>query len=142
MDELNISVITIYLYLSLSSYLSVLYIYECSKYMSAQISQLQDERNIQVYAIMTMCPLPSPQWRCGNSCTWAHDVRLHIQHHIQITRQSSYTRQRQFFLSLINHNSSIIFFMFLIILWWNTISNQPKQVLKLWSAKSISHLHI
>ena len=43
MDELNISVITIYLYLSiyLAIYLSVLYIY-----MSAQISQLQDERNI------------------------------------------------------------------------------------------------
>ena len=20
----------------------------------------------------------SPQWVCGNSCTWAHDVRLHI----------------------------------------------------------------
>ena len=20
----------------------------------------------------------SPQWICGNSCTWAHDVRLHI----------------------------------------------------------------
>ena len=20
----------------------------------------------------------SPQWRHGNSCTWAHDVRLHI----------------------------------------------------------------
>ena len=26
-------------------------------------------------------PLPywlSPQWLCGNSCNWAHDVRLHI----------------------------------------------------------------
>ena len=20
----------------------------------------------------------SPQWLCGNSCTWAHDVQLHI----------------------------------------------------------------
>ena len=20
----------------------------------------------------------SPQWFCGNSCTWTHDVRLHI----------------------------------------------------------------
>ena len=20
----------------------------------------------------------SPQWHCGNSCTWAHDVRLYI----------------------------------------------------------------
>ena len=20
----------------------------------------------------------SPQWLCSNSCTWAHDVRLHI----------------------------------------------------------------
>ena len=20
----------------------------------------------------------SPQWLCGNSCTWAYDVRLHI----------------------------------------------------------------
>ena len=20
----------------------------------------------------------SPQWLCGNSCTWAHDVRFHI----------------------------------------------------------------
>ena len=31
----------------------------------------------------TMCPPPppprlSPQWLYGNSCTWAHDVRLHI----------------------------------------------------------------
>ena len=29
----------------------------------------------------TMCPPGSrlsPQWLCGNSCTWAHDVRLHI----------------------------------------------------------------
>ena len=26
----------------------------------------------------TMCPSRlSPQWLCGNSCTWAHDVRLH-----------------------------------------------------------------
>ena len=22
--------------------------------------------------------LLSPQWLCGNSCTWEHDVRLHI----------------------------------------------------------------
>ena len=27
----------------------------------------------------TMCPPQlSPQWLCGNSCTWAHVVRLHI----------------------------------------------------------------
>ena len=32
----------------------------------AQISQKQDRLNI--YAIMK-----SPQWLCGNSCTWAHD---------------------------------------------------------------------
>ena len=45
---------------------------------SAQISQNKDGRNI--HAIMkTMCPSWfSPQWLCGNSCNWAHDVRLCI----------------------------------------------------------------
>ena len=43
---------------------------------SAQISRKQDERNI--YEIMKNNVLSrlSPQWVCGNSCTWAHDVRL------------------------------------------------------------------
>ena len=40
---------------------------------------MQDKRNI--YVIMkTMCPPPtfllSPEWLCGNSCNWAHDVGL------------------------------------------------------------------
>ena len=25
-----------------------------------------------------VAPRLSPRWLCGNSCTWAHDVRLHI----------------------------------------------------------------
>ena len=37
---------------------------------------------IYIHAIIkTMCPPAlrlSPQWLCGNSCTWAHEVRLHI----------------------------------------------------------------
>ena len=36
---------------------------------------------MKIYMIImkTMCPSQlSPQWLCGNSCTWAHDVRLHI----------------------------------------------------------------
>ena len=38
---------------------------------------MQDEHNI--YAIMKNVPYRlSPQWLCGNSCSWAHDVRLHI----------------------------------------------------------------
>ena len=42
---------------------------------SAQISQERDGRNI--YAIVkTMYSWLSPQWLCGNSCTWAHDVRF------------------------------------------------------------------
>ena len=35
----------------------------------------------------TMCPpgyYQSPQWLCGNSCTWAHDVRLYIYIYIYI----------------------------------------------------------
>ena len=27
--------------------------------------------------------LLSSQWLCGNSCTWTHDVRLHIAGNIQ-----------------------------------------------------------
>ena len=43
---------------------------------SAQISQKQDRHNVN--AIMkTMYP-PMCQWLCGNSCTWAHDVCIHI----------------------------------------------------------------
>ena len=26
----------------------------------------------------TMPSRLSPQWLCGNSCTWAHDVRFHV----------------------------------------------------------------
>ena len=44
---------------------------------SAQISQKQDERNI-CYNENNVPSRLSPQWLCGNSCTWAHDVRLHI----------------------------------------------------------------
>ena len=53
---------------------------------SAQISQKQNEHNI--YVIMTtiyppgchqsIINHPGYQWLCGSSCTWAHDVRLHI----------------------------------------------------------------
>ena len=37
----------------------------------------------------------SPQWLCGNSCTWAHDVQLHIagtneQKSAQQTKQRAY----------------------------------------------------
>ena len=42
---------------------------------SAQISQKQDERNIYVINVPSRL---STQWLCGNSCTWAHDVRFHI----------------------------------------------------------------
>ena len=46
---------------------------------SAQISQKQDERNIYICNHENNVPSRlSPQWLCGNSCTWAHDVRLHI----------------------------------------------------------------
>ena len=44
---------------------------------SAQISQKQDERNICNHENNVPSRL-SPQWLCGNSCTWAHDVRFHI----------------------------------------------------------------
>ena len=44
---------------------------------SAQIPQKQDERNICNHENNVPSRL-SPQWLCGNSCTWAHDVRLHI----------------------------------------------------------------
>ena len=37
-----------------------MYIYSLSIYKSDMSSRL------------------SPQWFCGNSCTWTHDVRLHI----------------------------------------------------------------
>ena len=45
---------------------------------SAQISQKQDERNIYVIMKNNVPSRLSPQWLCGNSCTWAHDVRFHI----------------------------------------------------------------
>ena len=43
---------------------------------SAQISQKQDECNIYCYHENNVPSRLSPQWLCGNSCTWAHDVRL------------------------------------------------------------------
>ena len=51
----------------------------CSNFSLRIFSQKQDEHN--VYAIMKWKNVPSrlsPQWLCGNSCTWAHDVQLHI----------------------------------------------------------------
>ena len=39
---------------------------------SAQISQKQDNHENNVPSRL------SPQWLCGNSCIWAHDVRFHI----------------------------------------------------------------
>ena len=36
---------------------------------------------IYIYIMKSMCPPGyhhNAQWLCGNSCTWAHDVRLHI----------------------------------------------------------------
>ena len=42
---------------------------------SAQISQKQDERNICYHENNALSWL-SPQWLCGNSCTWAHDVHV------------------------------------------------------------------
>ena len=45
---------------------------------SAQISQKQDGRKY-IYNHENNVPSRSrPQWLCGNSCTWGHDVRLHI----------------------------------------------------------------
>ena len=44
---------------------------------SAQISQKQDKHNI-CYQDNYVPSQLSPQWLCGNSCTWPHDVRLHI----------------------------------------------------------------
>ena len=45
---------------------------------SAQTSQKEDGRNIYV-TMKTMCPPDyHRQWLCGNSCSGAHDVRLHI----------------------------------------------------------------
>ena len=41
---------------------------------SAQISQKEGGQNICAI-VQTMCPTG---WLCGNSCTWAHNVRLHI----------------------------------------------------------------
>ena len=54
------------------------YISDPCNTQSAQISQNQNGHNI--YAIMkTMCPPGlSLQWLCANSCTWAHDVWLHV----------------------------------------------------------------
>ena len=31
---------------------------------------------IYVYVFVCVCVCVSPQWLCGNSCTWAHDVRF------------------------------------------------------------------
>ena len=45
---------------------------------SAQISQKQDERNVYLIMKTTCPPGYHKQWLCGNSCTWAHDARLHI----------------------------------------------------------------
>ena len=41
---------------------------------SAQISQKQDERKLENNIPSWL----SSQWLCGNSCTGAHDKRLHI----------------------------------------------------------------
>ena len=56
----------IYIYI-LYVYIYIYYIYiYCHIYM-------------HIYVVMkTMCPRLSPQWLCGNSYTWAHDVPLHI----------------------------------------------------------------
>ena len=45
---------------------------------SVQISQKQDERHIYLIMKTTCPPGYHKQWLCGNSCTWAHDARLHI----------------------------------------------------------------
>ena len=44
---------------------------------SAQTSQKQDKHNI-CYQDNYVPSQLLPQWLCGNSCTWLHDVRLHI----------------------------------------------------------------
>ena len=64
-------------------YIYNIYIYKWSKVIhdtqSAQISQKQDERNIYICNHENNVPSRlSPQWLCGNSCTWAHDVWSHI----------------------------------------------------------------
>ena len=45
---------------------------ECSNLTKARWAQYtcNHENNVPSWL--------SPQWVCGNSCTWAHDVRLHI----------------------------------------------------------------
>ena len=49
------------------------------QHTDAHISQKQDQRNIYVcYHENNVPSRLSPQWLCGNSCTWAHDARLHI----------------------------------------------------------------
>ena len=45
---------------------------------STQNSQKQDERKYICNHENNMSSRLSPQWLCGDSCTWAHDVRLHI----------------------------------------------------------------
>ena len=55
-----------------------------------QISQKQDERNIYICNHGNNMPSwLSPQWLCGNSYTWAHDVGLHI----ASTNESKSTQQ-------------------------------------------------
>ena len=49
---------------------------------SAQISQKQEMGVIYMLS-GKQCAPPIPhrlshQWLCGNSCTWAHDIQLHI----------------------------------------------------------------
>ena len=50
--------------------------------MSAQISQLQDERNILSICNHDNVPSALTTMALWQLCTWAHDARLHIQHHI------------------------------------------------------------
>ena len=45
---------------------------------SVQNSQKQDERKYICNHEYDVSSQLSPQLLCGDSCTWAHDVRLHI----------------------------------------------------------------
>ena len=72
----------IYIYIfffSLSLYIcAYIYIY-IYIYICIQSAQKQDEHNIYVINHENNVSSGlSPQWICGNSCAWAHDVRLNI----------------------------------------------------------------
>ena len=47
-----------------------IYVYKCIIYI-IYIIYIYNRNNV-------LCRLSPQSWLCGNSCTWAHDERLHI----------------------------------------------------------------